>query len=546
MTRTRSKVNPIQIPDLGPLFAGAPDAYLVLDRELYIVGVNDAYLRATTTTRGQILGHPLFEIFPDNPDDPKADGVLNLRASLTRVLERRAPDAMPVQKYDIPSPSGGFEERHWRPLNSPVLNTAGEVEWIIHRVEDVTHLVRLGLPATPDEVAAFALRIQSELESAEGQLRQAQKLEALGRLSGGVAHDFNNLLSVILSTAGLLREDLAANESAIADLKEIESAGLRAADLTRQLLAFSRQQVLDLRVLELAAVVRDIEPMLQRLLGEDVEKRIRIVPGAGSVRSDKSQLEQVILNLAVNARDAMPTGGLLSIEVSEVELTAEYTKDHVGVVPGRYALLTVSDTGHGMDKVTQARAFEPFFTTKPVGRGTGLGLSTVFGIVRQCGGFIWLYSEVGIGTTFKLYFPRVDEPVDADAAIEREPVRGGSELILVLEDDDAVRHTVVRILERLGYRVEETAYPAEALRRCAERATAPELLITDVVMPEMNGRLLAERVARLVPGIKVLFVSGYTDDVVLQHGILAAGVPYLQKPITPEGLGRKVRSVLDG
>ena len=546
MARTRTAAEANIRSEFGPWFEGAPDAYLVLDRDFFVAGANDAYLAVAGADRAALLGHYLFDLFPDNPDDPKAAGSLNLRASFARVLATRAPDLMPVQRYDVAGPDGVFHERHWSTLNTPLLGPDGEARWILHRVEEVTSLVRLGLPATPHEVAAFALRIQSELESAEGQLRQAQKLEALGRLAGGVAHDFNNLLSVILSTAGLLREDLAGNDLAIADLKEIEQAGLRAAELTRQLLAFSRQQVLDLRVLELAAVVRDIEPMLQRLLGEDVDKRIRIADGAGCVRADQSQLEQVILNLAVNARDAMPTGGLLSIEVSDVVLSAEYTEDHVGVLPGRYALLTVSDTGHGMDKATQARAFEPFFTTKPVGQGTGLGLSTVFGIVRQCGGFIWLYSEVGIGTTFKIYFPRVDEPASAADAGTREPVRGGSESILVLEDDEAVRHTVVRILERLGYRVEGTQYPAEALRRCAERATAPELLITDVVMPEMNGRLLAERVAKLVPGIKVLFISGYTDDVVLQHGILAAGVPYLQKPITPEGLGRKVRSVLDG
>jgi CheY-like chemotaxis protein len=286
--------------------------------------------------------------------------------------------------------------------------------------------------------------------------------------------------------------------------------------------------------------------MLQRLLGEDIEQRIRIAEDVGRVRADKSQLEQIILNLVVNSRDAMPTGGLLGIELSNVELTAEYAELHPGVAPGPYAVLTVSDTGCGMDKVTQARAFEPFFTTKPVGQGTGLGLSTVFGIVRQSGGFVWLYSEVGIGTTIKIYLPRVAEPASEAGGEASEAIRGGNETILVLEDDDAVRHTVVRILQRLGYRVSETQYPAEALRRCADRSTAPELLVTDVVMPEMNGRLLAERAAKLVPGIKVLFISGYTDDVVLQHGILTTGAPYLQKPITPEGLGRKVRAVLDG
>ncbi|HET7041674.1 MAG TPA: ATP-binding protein, partial [Gemmatimonadales bacterium] len=376
------------------------------------------------------------------------------------------------------------------------------------------------------------------------QLRQAQKLEAIGRLAGGIAHDFNNLLSIILGGTGLLRDDLGEGHPARADLEEIENAAVRAAELTRRLLAFSRQQVLDLRVLDAGGVVREIQPMIQRLLGEDVEQRVRVDPEAGSIRGDKSQLEQILLNLVVNARDAMPSGGLLSLEVSSVELSNQYAEEHAGVVPGRYVLLTVSDTGIGMDKATQARAFEPFFTTKPVGQGTGLGLSTVFGIVRQSGGFVWLYSEPGIGTTFKIYFPRVDEPVSGASQVTADEVRGGKERVLVLEDDDGVRNTVVRILTRLGYEVEGVRYPVDALKRLAE-GREPELLVTDVVMPEMNGRLLSERARGLVPGLRVLFISGYTDDVVLQHGILSTGMPYLQKPITPEVLGRKVREVLD-
>jgi signal transduction histidine kinase len=546
LPRARTTKRPTRNPDFGPWFEGAPDAYLVLDPQLTIVGATDAYLRVTATTRAGIVGRPLFEVFPDNPDDPTADGVSNLRASLQRVLDGRVADRMAVQKYDIPVPTGGFEERHWSPLNTPVLGADGEVHWIIHRVEEVTELRRLGLPVTPIEIHEYAKRTQSVIDSTEEQLRQAQKLEAIGRLAGGVAHDFNNILSVILGTTGLLRSDLALDDPAQADLKEIEEAGLRAADLTRRLLAFSRQQVLDLKVIELASIVTGLQPMLNRLVGEDIEKRVRIEEGTGCLKGDKGQLEQVLLNLVVNARDAMPTGGLLGIEVSATELSAEYAETHTGVVPGPYLLLTVSDTGVGMDKATQARAFEPFFTTKPVGRGTGLGLSTVFGIVKQSGGFVWLYSEPGIGTTIKLYFPRVDElPTRLDDGA-LDVVQRGTESVLVLEDDDAVRHTVVRILTRLGYRVAETAFPHAALARCAEPATRPGLLITDVVMPEMNGRELARRAVELAPDIKVLFISGYTDDVVLQHGILVAGVPYLQKPITPEGLGRKVRGVLDG
>jgi two-component system cell cycle sensor histidine kinase/response regulator CckA len=529
----------------GPLFEAVPDAYLVLDPRLVIIGASDAYLRATGATRTGLVGRYLFDAFPDNPGDPHADGVANLRASLERVLAHRLPDRMRVQKYDIPVAGGAFEERYWSPLNSPVLDPAGEVRWIIHRVEDVTTLVQLGLPATPAEIEDYARKTQAALDSTEEQLRQAQKLEALGRLAGGVAHDFNNLLSVILTTAGLLREDLGSDARVQADLRQIEQAGLRAGELTRSLLAFSRQQVLDLRVLELRAVVGDLQPILKRLLREDIETRIRLDERAGCVRGDKAQLEQVILNLAINSRDAMPSGGLFSIEVAPVELDAEYAESHTGVTPGRYVCMTVSDTGVGMDRETQARAFEPFFTTKPPGEGTGLGLSTVFGIVKQSGGFIWLYSERGIGTTFKIYFPRVDGPPSPVEEGAPTAAVGGGERILVLEDEDAVRHSVVRVLRRLGYEVFDTASGAEALVRCATAGAAPDLLITDVIMPEMNGRELAERARLIVPGLKVLFISGYTDDVILQHGILASGVPYLQKPITPEALGQRVRGILD-
>jgi signal transduction histidine kinase/CheY-like chemotaxis protein len=525
-------------------FEGAPDAYLILSPDLTIVGVNDAYLAATHTTRDGIVGRPLFEVFPDNPDDPNADGVRNLRASLERVLETRAPHQMATQKYDITMPHGGFEERHWSPINTPLLDRRGNVAWILHRAEDVTERVRLKIPVTHAELAAYARKTEERLVSTEEQLRQAQKLEAVGRLAGGIAHDFNNLLSVILTSVGFLRTDLGATGPIGDDLKEIEDAGRRAADLTRRLLAFSRQQVLDPRVLEPAAVVRGIQPMLARLLGEDIEQRVRVAPGAGCVRADWSQLEQVVLNLVVNARDAMPEGGLLGIEVSNVALTEAYSASHAEVPPGEYVLLTVSDTGIGMDRQTQERAFEPFFTTKPPGLGTGLGLSTVFGIVRQSGGFVWLYSEPGIGTTFKIYLPRVSERPDAVASEVKGTARGGDESVLVLEDDEAVRGAVVRILTRLGYKVTATEHAVEALAQIALPGETPDLLITDVVMPEMNGRQVAERAAAIAPKLKVLYISGYTDDVVLQHGILARGVAYLSKPITPEALGRKVREVL--
>ena len=277
-----------------------------------------------------------------------------------------------------------------------------------------------------------------------------------------------------------------------------------------------------------------------------MEQRLRIDEDAGSILADWSQLEQVLMNLAVNSRDAMPTGGLLGIEVSRAELSEEYAATHPEVPPGSYVQITVSDTGSGMDAATRAKAFEPFFTTKPAGQGTGLGLSTVFGIVRQSGGYIWLYSEPGIGTTFKLYFPVVETAPTPAPVVRPESLAGKGEVVLVIEDDDAVRHAVVRILERLGYAAEGTGSIPEALERCAKGTRPPALVISDIVMPEMGGGDLAERIAALVPGVRVLYMSGYTDDVVMQHGILARGVPFLSKPITIEALGRKVREVLEG
>jgi PAS domain S-box-containing protein len=530
--------------DLEPLFRATPDAYLVVDPGLRIVAANDRYCALTGASRESMVGRPLFDAFPDNPDDATADGVRNLRSSLQRVLATRLPDQMRVQKYDVRNEAGQFEERYWSPLNTPVLDAEGRVLWIIHRVEEVTSLVKLGLPATALEVEAYAHRANAALASVEEQLRHAQKLEAIGRLAGGVAHDFNNLLSVILSGVEFIRADIELPEGPTADLTEIERAAQRAAELTRRLLAFSRQQVLDPKVISPAAVVRGLHPMLTRLLGEDVEQRLKIDDAAGSILADSSQLEQVLMNLAVNSRDAMPTGGLLGIEVSRAELSEEYASTHPEVPAGRYVQITVSDTGSGMDPATRARAFEPFFTTKPAGQGTGLGLSTVFGIVRQSGGFIWLYSEPGIGTTFKLYFPVVETAPTPVPTARPEALTGKGEVVLVIEDDDAVRHAVVRILERLGYAAEGTGSIPEALARCATGVNPPALVVSDIVMPEMGGGDLAERIGALVPGVRVLYMSGYTDDVVMQHGILARGVPFLSKPITIEALGRKVREVL--
>jgi len=380
----------------------------------------------------------------------------------------------------------------------------------------------------------------------EEQFRQAQKMEAVGQLAGGVAHDFNNLLTVITSYGDLLLSDLEATDPRRKDVEEIRKAALGAAGLTRQLLAFSRQQVLEPRVLELNAIVSSAEKMLQRLIGEDIGLVTVLAPDLGAVKADPGQLEQVIMNLAVNARDAMPEGGKLTLETANMELDATYTAEHTPVRPGAYVVLSVSDTGVGMDEQTKRRIFEPFFTTKEQGKGTGLGLATVYGIVKQSGGFIWVYSEVGHGTTFKVYFPRVDEPADVAqrAATLPASVRG-TETVLLAEDAAALRAVARRVLERGGYTVLEAPSGKTALDLAVEHDGRIHLLITDVIMPEMSGRQLAERLKEQRPELKVLFVSGYTDDSIIRHGILEPGIAFLQKPFSPEVLARKVREVLD-
>ncbi|HEX4613360.1 MAG TPA: PAS domain S-box protein [Urbifossiella sp.] len=379
----------------------------------------------------------------------------------------------------------------------------------------------------------------------EDQLRQAQKMEAVGQLAGGVAHDFNNLLTVINGYSELLLETIPADAPDRPAMAAVREAGERAAGLTSQLLAFSRQSVLDPQVVDPNAVVAETARMLGRLIGEDVTLALALAPRAGRVRVDPGQFGQVLMNLAVNARDAMPTGGRLTIETRDVELDGEFARVIPGIRPGRYVLTAVTDSGVGMPPEVRTRVFEPFFTTKGPGRGTGLGLATVYGIVKQSGGHVEVYSEVGIGTTFKIYLPAVRE--DGAAVPEAEPVRarGGSERVLVVEDQDDVRGLAVVALQAHGYSVLEAADGPAALRFLDPPGVALDLLVTDVVMPGMSGRQLAEAVRAARPGLPVLFVSGYTDDAVVRHGILQAEVAFLRKPYTPLSLARKVREVLD-
>jgi two-component system, cell cycle sensor histidine kinase and response regulator CckA len=389
-------------------------------------------------------------------------------------------------------------------------------------------------------------RAEAALQRTEEHLRQAQKMEAVGRLAGGVAHDFNNLLSVVLSYSDLLLRDLGASDPMRADIEQIARAGERASEVTHQLLAFSRRQVLQPKVLNLNDAIAGMTAMLGRLVGEDVEVVFLPAPDTGQVFVDPGQIEQVLLNLAVNARDAMPRGGTLTIETTSVEVDPAHAAE-LDIEAGRYVVLSVVDTGAGMDRVTQARIFEPFFTTKPKGKGTGLGLSTVFGIVKQSGGHIQVESVVGKGTSFRIFLPRTDAPPTApeEARAISQTVRG-SETVLVVDDDEQVRQVAVAILRRQGYNVLEAATPGDALLTCEQFEGRVHLLVTDVVMPRLSGIQLWERLAPLKPDMKVLFVSGYADDAIVDYGVLSSEFAFAQKPLVPAQLLAKVRSVLDG
>jgi len=639
------------------LFQSAPDLYLVLSPDLKIVAVSDAYLRATLTNRTEIVGRGIFEVFPDNPDDPEASGVSNLQSSLDRVRQYKLADTMAVQKYDIRKPEaegGEFEERHWSPVNSPVLGLDGQLQYIIHSVKDVTDIVRLekrgidqqklvqelrgeerfrkAFNANPEPISIatisegryidvnesflqvtgyrreevigrtsieldfwecpedraqlieklvkhgsvrdmeFTFRTKkgekrTGLDSAEAieiagqmcvfaifkdvtdqkilekQLRQAQKMEAIGQLSGGIAHDFNNLLCVILGYCEAIEGQLPSASSLFKDCEQIKKAGERAASLTRQLLAFSRQQILERRVMDLNAAVLDMEKMLRPLIGANINLCTALDTSLGSIKADRGQIEQVIMNLAVNARDAMPQGGHLTIETANVELDEEYVRQHPQHKSGPHVLLSVSDTGTGMDADTQARIFDPFFTTKELGRGTGLGLSTVYGVVRQSDGHIWVYSELGHGTTFKIYFPRVDKPAKTEipsAGIVR--TMHGSETILLVEDDEPLRRLTLRILKENGYDVLEAEHPQKAIQIAQQHSGAIHLLLTDVIMPEIDGRSLAEKLSQLRPNMLVVYMSGYTEFA--HRELFDFDVNLLPKPFTRDSLLGKLREVL--
>jgi two-component system cell cycle sensor histidine kinase/response regulator CckA len=415
----------------------------------------------------------------------------------------------------------------WRTMEStasPVLGEDGKVAKLVIVNRDITERRKL-----------------------EDQLRQAQKMDAIGRLSGGIAHDFNNLLGIIIGYGELLEEDIPTSSPQREGVEEILKAGRKAASLTRQLLAFSRQQMQELKILDLNLVVSDVQKMLQRMIGEDIDLTTRLDSDLGKVKVDQSQVEQVILNLAVNARDAMPQGGKLFIETANAELDEVFARQfQFAIELGAYVCLTVTDTGTGMDATTQSKIFEPFFTTKEKGKGTGLGLATVYGVVKQSGGYISVYSEVGLGTTFKIYFRRVDPvPQTEESYAPEAEFRKRSETILLVEDEAGLRNLTRNLLERLGYRVLPASHAKEALEVSRRHNNTIHLMLTDVVMPGVDGRVLAQEVIEQRPDIKVVYMSGYTGQTFGGHAILDPGTYFLMKPFTRDSLACKIREALD-
>jgi PAS domain S-box-containing protein len=490
------------------LFESARDAIAILTPEGIILEANHGWEEILAAPRVQIVGHHFSDFAVDG-------GQVALRSKFETAPAQGHGE---VSTIALQPAGGGVVQVE---LSRTVVG-AGNDRYILGIGRNVTERLRL-----------------------EEQLRQAQKMEAVGRLAGGIAHDFNNVLSVILSYGESMLAELKSGDPSRSDLQEICKAGQRASDLTRQLLMFSRQQVMEPKVLDLNDVLLGVDKMLQRILGADVDLLSIPAPQLGRIRVDPGSMEQVIMNLVVNARDAMPTGGKLTMETANIFLDQSYAHKHHGVQPGPYVMLAVTDTGVGMDVATQARIFEPFFTTKGLVKGTGLGLSTVFGIIQQSGGSIWVYSEPGVGTTFKVYLPRVQDTIDPIPATRHPSMSRGSETILLVEDDDQVRVVARSILRRNGYRVIEARDAGEALLHSETHHDKIDLLLTDVVMPQMSGPELARQLAGGRPDMKVLCMSGYTDDSILRHGVLAAHIAYLQKPLTPDALSRRVREVLD-
>jgi two-component system, cell cycle sensor histidine kinase and response regulator CckA len=495
---------------LSAVIEGTPDAVSVKDLQGRYLMLNTASADMLGLAANQVIGKDDTTLFG-------MDSTPSMHEKLRRILDRG--DIQPSEQ----SITANGVTRTYLASTVPYRDQQGAVIGVINISRDIT-----------------------EHKNLEAQLLQSQKMESIGQLAGGIAHDFNNMLSAVIGFIGSARADLPHNSPSDYDLEAAESAAWRAANLTRQLLAFARKQVVDPQVLNLNTVILDMDKLLRRLIGEEIELITLPAPDLVQVKVDPGHIEQVIINLAVNARDAMPNGGKLIIETANTILDADYTDQHVGVAPGAYVMFAISDTGSGMDAEVQQHIFEPFYTTKEIGKGTGLGLSTCYGIVKQHGGHIWVYSEVGHGTTFKIYLPPVEEL--PDDALRPEMLNGmlqGNETVLLVEDEPLVRELASTILQAQGYTVLAASNGEEALGTIQTASATIDLLITDVVMPGMRGKALAEQVARMYPDIKVLFISGYATDAIAQHGQLAPGTHFLSKPFTRTAFARKVREVLE-
>jgi two-component system, cell cycle sensor histidine kinase and response regulator CckA len=492
------------------LVENSSDALLLMDAEGRVTYLTPSSERHLGWKRDQMIGRSIFDfVHPDDRD----------------LVGQRMADAL---------------EDPLRPVTQEIRFQHADGDW---RIMEGIGVNRLGDPSV--KAIVVNARDVTDRRKLEDQLRQSQKMEAVGQLAGGVAHDFNNLLTAILGYCSLMLDEVPQEDPLRQDLMEIQAAGERAAALTRQLLAFSRRQMLQPQVVDINTLIRQLEKLLRRLISEDVELVTALGGDLQPVRVDPASIEQILVNLAVNARDAMPVGGRLTIETSNVEIDEAYTLTHVSMTPGPYVMLAVGDTGRGMDAATRARVFEPFFTTKEQGRGSGLGLATVYGIVKQSGGFIWVYSELGHGTVFKVYLPHAKtRTVPRASDVRPQETAQGWETVLLVEDEDAVRALAREVLRRYGYIVLEARHGVDALRVAERHPDTIHLMVTDVVMPHMSGREVAERLSTVRPTMKVLFMSGYTDHA-LMHRELAPGSKFLQKPFTPEVFARKVRHVLD-
>jgi PAS domain S-box-containing protein len=547
---------------LDSIIENIPAMVFVKDADtLAFVRFNRAAEDLLGVTRAALMGKNDFDIFP-------ADMARFFQEKDREVLRNQRLVDIPEEPVQTPR---GMRWLHTKKI--PILGPTGEARYLLGISEDITErknaderrrVVQRELERSVDERTAELTRVNDDLRKqitereraeeallrSEEELRQSQKMEAIGRLAGGIAHDFNNLLSIILSYSAMMMDALGPEDPLRADAEQIAIAGQRARDLTRQLLAFSRRQMMRPEVLDLTEVVRGLEPMLRRVLGEDVELTISLGQPTSLVKADPGQIQQIIMNLVVNARDAMPDGGKLWIETGDVLLDEERVRAHLGsgARPGPHVCLTVSDTGVGLDEETRTRIFEPFFTTKPKGKGTGLGLSTVLGIVQQSGGHVTVESTPSHGAAFRVFLPRTSE-LRVPAAPAREPrqpvARRGSETVLLVEDEGQLRVLARDILRGAGYTVFDAPNAAEAIKASQRHAGPIHLLVTDVVMPHIGGRELARRLAADRPRMRVLYMSGYTDDAIVQHGIVDPSIAFLPKPITPDTLLGKVRETLD-